>query len=102
LKTIYNKYINNKKRLSNLDNFISSINIKLIIFKMLYFIKYYLCSQLKNNQQQLQEMMINQSIIEKKNIDKIQKFKNDEMEKQQKMINERNEVGQIFSINSNY
>lgn len=55
---------------------------------------YIIClySQLKNNQQQLQEMMVNQSIIEKKNIDKIQKIKHDEMEKQQKMLNERNEV----------
>jgi len=36
--------------------------------------------------------MINQSVIEKKNIDKIQKIKHDEMEKQQKIINEKNEV----------
>jgi len=47
---------------------------------------------LNNNQQQIQELMINQSVIEKKNIDKIQKIKHDEMEKQQKIINEKNEV----------
>lgn len=47
---------------------------------------------MNNNQQQIQELMINQSVIEKKNIDKIQKIKHDEMEKQQKIINEKNEV----------
>jgi len=53
---------------------------------------------LNNNQQQIQELMINQSVIEKKNIDKIQKIKHDEMEKQQKIINEKNELENSITI----
>jgi len=36
--------------------------------------------------------MVNQSIIEKKNIDKLQKMKHDEMEKHEKIQDEKNEV----------
>jgi len=49
-------------------------------------------NQLKNSQQKIQELMVNQSIIEKKNIDKLHKFKQDEIEKQQKIQDEKNDL----------
>lgn len=42
--------------------------------------------------------MVNQSIIEKKNIDKLHKFKQDEIEKQQKIQDEKNDVNEIIKI----
>ncbi|ORY72873.1 hypothetical protein LY90DRAFT_188883 [Neocallimastix californiae] len=84
---ISNLRLSTIKQKNQCDNEKKELNDKLLLQ----------ANQLKNSQQKIQELMVNQSIIEKKNIDKLQKMKHDEMEKHEKIQDEKNELENSIS-----